>query len=78
MAEGVLELVVQHCGTYVEEGLHCRPGPRPAVNFASDPARVYIVRLPPLDRHPDMQVLGLFRTLMPVPEARSWKGSRRG
>jgi hypothetical protein len=27
MAEGVLELVVQHGGTYVEEGLHCRPVP---------------------------------------------------
>jgi hypothetical protein len=27
MAEGVLEVIVQHGGTYVEEGLHCRPVP---------------------------------------------------
>jgi len=27
MAEGLLEVVVQHGGAYVEEGLHCRPVP---------------------------------------------------
>jgi hypothetical protein len=27
MAEGLLEIVVQHGSAYVEEGLHCRPVP---------------------------------------------------